>query len=605
MTREKNEHAKAGNLNSALRVTDGEFLIILDADHVPEPHFITRLIGYFADEKLAYVQTPHAFYNFDSFQSQNDHNARNYWEEGALFYEVIQPGRNRWGCPIFAGSAAMFRRKALAEVGYIALETITEDMHTGLRMNARGWTALAISERLVAGQAAPDITTFHTQRLRWGEGNLSIFAHDNPLTMRGLTLMQRLCYLGSMVHWAGGLFKLVIYLSPILMMLTGVAPLSELTWTLGGVTLAYLLVSTFGVRALGNGHGSIINGEFFGMVNFWTQIKGTWRALFKRGQQSFVVTSKRGRQSDSVMRFVHPHIALAGLSALALAWGWSRYAYGVSEDLVRLLLPTVWIVLHLLLIWAVVRRAMWPKDLRYSYRHATTIGVQYALPDGSTGCGVTVDLSDRGVGFVSYTPVPQGTKIEVRLIGGGEDVALTGKVVRAKRVAHDGTLNGAGYRVGVDLDELTGPNLDAVNRITYHYAVPRLYQEYKRGNRRSPLTALTGLVSRTLFGRRAHPRQVVRVPAVVSTNGTAHETVTEDLTPVSVSVLLPDAPAPGSDGERDRAIDTLKKAVKANPKSKELLLKLADTLSAAKRYAEADELYKQLITLDEVGSLQK
>lgn len=214
MTREKNEHAKAGNLNSALRVTDGEFLIILDADHVPEPHFITRLIGYFADEKLAYVQTPHAFYNFDSFQSQNDHNARKYWEEGALFYEVIQPGRNRWGCPIFAGSAAMFRRKALAEVGYIALETITEDMHTGLRMNARGWTALAISERLVAGQEARDITTFHTQRLLWGEGNLSIFAHDNPLTMRGLTLMQRLCYLGSMVHWAGGLFKLVIYLSP-------------------------------------------------------------------------------------------------------------------------------------------------------------------------------------------------------------------------------------------------------------------------------------------------------------------------------------------------------------------------------------------------------
>jgi cellulose synthase/poly-beta-1,6-N-acetylglucosamine synthase-like glycosyltransferase len=85
MTREKNEHAKAGNLNSALRVTDGEFLIILDADHVPEPHFITRLIGYFADEKLAYVQTPHAFYNFDSFQSQNDHNARKYWEEGRCF----------------------------------------------------------------------------------------------------------------------------------------------------------------------------------------------------------------------------------------------------------------------------------------------------------------------------------------------------------------------------------------------------------------------------------------------------------------------------------------------------------------------------------------
>ena len=165
-TRPKNVHAKAGNLNYAFAHTDGEFIIIFDADHAPEPHFISRLIGYFADEKLGYIQTPHAFYNFDSFQSKLDHEKRKYLEEGALFYGVIQLGRNRWKRPIFAGSAAMFRRKALEEVGYIALETITEDMHTGMRMNSKGWKSLAISERMIVGQAAPDITTFHVQRLR-------------------------------------------------------------------------------------------------------------------------------------------------------------------------------------------------------------------------------------------------------------------------------------------------------------------------------------------------------------------------------------------------------------------------------------------------------
>ena len=134
------------------------------------------------------MQTPHAFYNFDSFQARLDHKNRKYWEEGHLFYYVIQPGRNKWGCPIFAGSAAMFRRSAIRDVGLIATETITEDMHTGMRMNAKGWRSLAITERLVAGQAAPDITTFHSQRLRWGTGNLSIMNYDNPLTMRGLTL---------------------------------------------------------------------------------------------------------------------------------------------------------------------------------------------------------------------------------------------------------------------------------------------------------------------------------------------------------------------------------------------------------------------------------
>ena len=104
ISRPDNRHFKAGNLNNAFERTDGEFVVVLDADHVPEPHFITRLIGYFRDERLGYVQTPHAFYNFDSFQARLDHKNRKYWEEGHLFYYVIQPGRNQWGCPIFAGS---------------------------------------------------------------------------------------------------------------------------------------------------------------------------------------------------------------------------------------------------------------------------------------------------------------------------------------------------------------------------------------------------------------------------------------------------------------------------------------------------------------------
>jgi hypothetical protein len=96
--RDDNKHAKAGNMNNALKQTDGEFIVILDADHVPERNFITRLLGYFADEQLAYVQTPHAFYNFDSFQARYSARKNYYWDEGQLFHEVIQPGRNRRLC---------------------------------------------------------------------------------------------------------------------------------------------------------------------------------------------------------------------------------------------------------------------------------------------------------------------------------------------------------------------------------------------------------------------------------------------------------------------------------------------------------------------------
>ena len=540
-TRPKNVHAKAGNLNYAFAETDGEFIIILDADHAPEPHFVSRLIGYFADEKLGYIQTPHAFYNFESFQSKLDHTNRKYWEEGALFYGVIQPGRNRWNCPIFAGSAAMFRRKALEEVGYIALETITEDMHTGMRMNSKGWKALGISERMIVGQAAPDITTFHVQRLRWGEGNLSIIFYDNPLTMKGLTLAQRFCYLGSMLHWAGGLFKLIIYLTPVLMMLTGVSPVAEFTWTLFAITAVYIAVSLYGVRYASNGYGSILYGELFAMVNFWTQIRGTMRAVFWRKFQQFVVTSKRGRQSNSIWPFVRPQIAIFALSFFALTWGWGRVLFGISDDWIKPLIPTGWLLFHMTLVVMAVRRALTPESGRYTFRHAVNLPVRYQAEDDpeTNGVGVTADLSEQGVGIVAYTPLAVGDRLRLTIAGAGESVRADGTVAWCRQAGRDSVYGTRAYRVGVKIDPLPGKTFDAVNRITLQYAVPRLYIEYGAGNRHGFMAKLAQRTYRRLRRWRVDPDRTYHVPVVVTLpDGTTAETVTEQLTPTSTAVLL-------------------------------------------------------------------
>jgi tetratricopeptide (TPR) repeat protein/cellulose synthase/poly-beta-1,6-N-acetylglucosamine synthase-like glycosyltransferase len=562
MTRPRNEHAKAGNLNHAFEKTDGEFLIIFDADHVPEPHFIDRLIGYFRDEKLGFVQTPHAFYNFDSFQALHDHERRHYWEEGHLFYNVIQPGRNRWGCPIFAGAAALFRRKALEDVGYIATETITEDMHTGMRMHAKGWRSLGISERMIVGQAAPDITTFHTQRLRWGEGNLSIMAYDNPLTMRGLTFPQRLCYFGSMIHWAGGLFKLAIYLTPILMMFTGVPPVNQFTWTLAGITLLYLLVATVGVRIASKGYLSIISAELFCMVNFWTQIRGTLRATFWRKFQSFVVTSKRGRQSKSIWPFIRPQVYLAGVSVLALVWGWARVLWGISEDATKPIIPSLWIILHLWLIVECIRRALRPEDKRFSYRHAVRIPVAYEFQgvendDGQlirqvqgvkleemTAMGVTVDVSEGGIGLVTYCRLPVGTVLSLTLWARGESLECEGKVRWVKELTPGVAGSAKGYRCGIAFRNLEPRQLDVVNRIALHYAVPRLYKDYEEGHRRSVWQRVAALVLRCLHPRRYAIRYAYNLPLVLrlgDDRGTTYFAVTEDVSRTSLAALLPTA----------------------------------------------------------------
>jgi cellulose synthase/poly-beta-1,6-N-acetylglucosamine synthase-like glycosyltransferase/tetratricopeptide (TPR) repeat protein len=552
ITRPENKHAKAGNLNNAFSKTDGEFIVVFDADHVPEPNFITKLIGEFRDEKVGFVQTPHAFYNFDSFQALLNHEQRKYWEEGHLFYCVIQPGRNRWKCPIFAGSAAMFRRKALEDAGFIATETITEDMHTGLRMHAKGWTSLATSERLVAGQAAPDITTFHNQRLRWGEGNLSIMAYDNPLFMRGLSLAQRLCYFGSMIHWSSGLFKVAIYLTPILMLFTGVPPVNEFNWPLAVVTATYLFLTLFTIKYASMGYGSIVNAELFSMVNFWTQIRATFRALFWRRFQRFVVTSKRGRQSRSVWPYIMPHVLLICVSLLALFWGWSRLAFQISDDYLKPVIPTCWVLFHMLLANMVIRRALWPSDRRFTTRHVVHVPVSYDVEGQAAAMprfGVSVDLNDGGIGLVAYETLPANGKLRLTIRAASEVVECEA-VIRTVTKLSRGAVQG--FRYGCKFENLAPEQIDAINRICLHYAVPRLYQQYAVGNRAPAFGSLFHPRSWRLLSRRAAARFPYRLPILLN-SGTTPEgvayAVTEDISRNACTALLDKPVPPGSEVE--------------------------------------------------------
>jgi cellulose synthase (UDP-forming) len=105
----KDRHAKAGNLINAMYETTGEFLLILDADQVPRPQILDRVLGYFRDPNVAFVQTPQWFKNTpkgDPFGS-----------DAPLFYGPIQAGKDGWNSGFFCGSNAVLRREALMRVG--------------------------------------------------------------------------------------------------------------------------------------------------------------------------------------------------------------------------------------------------------------------------------------------------------------------------------------------------------------------------------------------------------------------------------------------------------------------------------------------------------
>lgn len=209
------QYAKAGNMNFGLQHTDAEFVAFFDCDHMPLSSFIEDTLGYFEDEKLAFVQTPQVFYNLDSIQHRKT-NVRPTWNEQTMFYESIQPSKNSFNAAFFCGSSAMFRRSAIDSVGGFSTETATEDIHTSIRIHARGWKSLFIPKRLAFGLAPEDMTEYHKQRVRWGAGSLGLLlrSKDSPLLIKGLTFKQRLAYFHSTLAHMMGVYKLMYILMP-------------------------------------------------------------------------------------------------------------------------------------------------------------------------------------------------------------------------------------------------------------------------------------------------------------------------------------------------------------------------------------------------------
>ncbi|HRX73933.1 MAG: UDP-forming cellulose synthase catalytic subunit [Hyphomonas sp.] len=219
LTREKNEHAKAGNINAALEKTDGDLILILDADHVPSADILVRTVGYFVDDpKVFLVQTPHFFLNPDPLE-RNLGTFRDMPSENEMFYSVIQRGLDGMNASFFCGSAAVLRREHIMEIGGLQGDTITEDAETALELHSRGYRSVYVDRPMVAGLSPETFSGFITQRMRWTQGMIQIFLLKNPLLKRGLTLSQRIGYLNSCFYWFFPLARLTFILAPLLYLL--------------------------------------------------------------------------------------------------------------------------------------------------------------------------------------------------------------------------------------------------------------------------------------------------------------------------------------------------------------------------------------------------
>ncbi|MBV8886397.1 MAG: glycosyltransferase [Chroococcidiopsidaceae cyanobacterium CP_BM_RX_35] len=224
LTRPDNRHAKAGNLNNALKQTSGDLIVVFDADFIPTKNFLTRSVGFFQDYRVALVQTPQTFYNGDPIR----HNLglADFTNDQDFFFRKMQLGRDATNTVICCGSCFIIRRRHLEEIGGIPTETLCEDLLTSLQLQAAGYRVLYLNEALSAGAAAEDVGGYIDQRLRWGQGTLqTLLVKTNPLIMPGLNLAQRFFQSLGIFYWLIAGFQAMFMLVPLIYLLFGLTPL--------------------------------------------------------------------------------------------------------------------------------------------------------------------------------------------------------------------------------------------------------------------------------------------------------------------------------------------------------------------------------------------
>lgn len=539
VTRDTNEHAKAGNWNNAFRQTTGEFIATFDADHVPRADFLERTLGFFMDPAVAIVQVPQRYHNLDSLQHRVNWRGRRMYGEQDVFFNLVMPGKDHWGASFFCGTGAVLRRAALRPHGGLLTGTITEDMHTALALQAEGWKSVYLNELLVTGLAPMDFASYSSQRLRWAEGNLKIIRQINPLTHGGLSVAQRICYFASMYHWTIGFAKVVFYTAPPIILFTGQFPIANFDRTFVAIYAAHLVSLVGSYKMLSRGTGRIVMDEIFNMANFYTLLVAAKRFVFGRRAGGFVVTSKRG-EAEGAERAVLPQYVLIGLTVTSLVWSTLGLGFGVTDDVVGAGIATFWALYNLALMLVVVGLATRPVQKRRAVRFRASVPIELLDVPANGRLAVSLDLSEGGCTLLWPGDLAVGARLRLRVHLGPGAVDCDGRVMSVHPRQRGGWV---GY--GMQFDQLSPENTDRLADAIYNMAVPEIFARLSRPS--MPVRMAKRLVGRLTGRLRARAdRHDACLPIRVQSSGGEFLATTRNLGEGGLNLISPRPMAAGS-----------------------------------------------------------
>jgi len=201
---------KAGALDDAMDQVEGEFIGIFDADFVPNPDFLQKVMPYFRDEKVGVVQTRWGHIN-------KDYSLLTELQAFGLngHFAIEQGGRTAAGHFInFNGTGGVWRKTCIEDAGGWEHDTLTEDLDLSYRAQIKGWRFEYREDVIAPAELPVTMSALKSQQHRWMKGGAECFIKmwKQLATAKGVRISDRVHGLSHLFNSSVFIFILIIAL---------------------------------------------------------------------------------------------------------------------------------------------------------------------------------------------------------------------------------------------------------------------------------------------------------------------------------------------------------------------------------------------------------
>jgi cellulose synthase (UDP-forming) len=297
------------------------------------------------------------------------------------------------------------RRSALQAVGGFATGTVTEDLHTSLRLHMQRFRSVYHAESLAFGLAPDTISAFLGQRIRWGEGAMKVWRSEGLLFNRRLSIPQRLNYFASVLTYFDGWQKLVFYVAPAIVLLTGLLPIHTTISSFLLHFIPYFILTLWIFEESSRGFGSFLQTEEYNMARFYAFARATLGWL--GSGRKFKVTPKDEHGKITERNKIIPQYIVLTANLLAIPIGYLLYLHYQWLPAGGMYANIMWASVNAWLAYSLVTFTTHKNHQRLDYRFAVPVPAKICQ-QGKCRFGTIDDVSSSG--FRLYARLAEGTR---------------------------------------------------------------------------------------------------------------------------------------------------------------------------------------------------